>query len=129
MYQQSQKISFFLGQMVDHGLQVKFKKHGHFVEDFQSHCKLVAKEIIIGNQSYYVEHEFTPKMQRIRIPLPNKHLQLLQVELKVIETLTAKAFYIYRVIATPEGILIFFIKVYICEMQVRIHIIHNRIPM
>ena len=32
-----------VGQMVDKGLHVKFNKHGCFVEDFQSGCKLVAK--------------------------------------------------------------------------------------
>ena len=33
-----------VGQRVDRGLQVKFNKHGCFVEDFQSGCKLVAKK-------------------------------------------------------------------------------------
>ena len=34
--------------MVDQGLQVKFNKHGCFVENFQSSCKLVAKGKRIG---------------------------------------------------------------------------------
>ena len=37
-----------VGQMVDQGLQVKFNKHGCFVEDFQSGCRLVAKGKRIG---------------------------------------------------------------------------------
>ena len=38
----------FVGQMVDQGLQMKFNKHGCFVEDFQSSFKLVAKRKRIG---------------------------------------------------------------------------------
>ena len=37
-----------VGQMVDQGLQVKFNKHGCFVEDFQSGCRLVTKGKRIG---------------------------------------------------------------------------------
>ncbi|MCO5554908.1 hypothetical protein L7F22_008446 [Adiantum nelumboides] len=37
-----------VGQMVEQGLQVKFNKHGCFVEDFQAGCKLVAKGKRIG---------------------------------------------------------------------------------
>ena len=37
-----------VGQVVDQGLQVKFNKHGYFVKDFQSSCKLVAKGKRIG---------------------------------------------------------------------------------
>ena len=32
-----------VGQMVEQGLQVRFNKHGCFVEDFKNGCKLVAK--------------------------------------------------------------------------------------
>ena len=42
------KNLIFVGQMVDQRLQVKFNKHGYFVEDFQSGCRLVAKGKRIG---------------------------------------------------------------------------------
>ena len=37
------KSLFLVGQMVEHGLQVQFNKHGCFVEDFNNKVRLVAK--------------------------------------------------------------------------------------
>ena len=37
-----------IGQMVEQGLQVRFNKHGCFVEDFKDKCRLVAKGNRVG---------------------------------------------------------------------------------